>query len=73
MELVAEWLSDLRRNFTDEPLVSDARVGVFYTAVEISTGEVGASLSPSSERSAAETAGSSGRAKPMRSAPSWKS
>jgi uncharacterized protein (DUF4213/DUF364 family) len=46
MELVAEWLSDLRRNFTDEPLVSDARVGVFYTAVEISTGEVGVAFTP---------------------------
>ena len=46
MELAAEWLSDLRRNFTDEPLVSDARVGVFYTAVEISTGEVGVAFTP---------------------------
>lgn len=42
MELVAEWLSDLRRNYADEPLVSDVRVGVFYAAVEISTGDVGA-------------------------------
>jgi uncharacterized protein len=46
MELIAEWLSDLRRNFTDEPLVSDLRVGVFYTAVEISTGDVGVAFTP---------------------------
>lgn len=46
MELVAEWLSDLRRNYADEPLVSDTRVGVFYTAVEISTGDVGVAFTP---------------------------
>ncbi len=32
MELVAEWSSDLRANLKDEPLVADARVGVFYSA-----------------------------------------
>jgi uncharacterized protein len=46
MELVAEWLSDLRRNYLDEPLVSDVRVGVFYTAVELSTGDVGVAFTP---------------------------
>ncbi len=46
MELAAEWLSDLRRNYTGEPLVSDARVGVFYTAVEISTRDVGVAFTP---------------------------
>jgi uncharacterized protein (DUF4213/DUF364 family) len=46
MKLVAEWLSDLRRNCTGEPLVSDVRVGVFYTAVEISTGDVGVAFTP---------------------------
>lgn len=46
MELVAEWFSDLRRNYADEPLVSDVRVGVFYTAVEISTGDVGVAFTP---------------------------
>jgi uncharacterized protein (DUF4213/DUF364 family) len=46
MELVAKWLSDLRRSFTAEPLVSDVRVGVFYTAVEISTGDVGVAFTP---------------------------
>ncbi len=46
MKLVAQWLSDLRRNYTDEPLISDVRVGVFYTAVEISTGHVGVAFTP---------------------------
>lgn len=46
MELVTEWLSDLQRNYTAEPLVSEARVGVFYTAVEISTGDVGVAFTP---------------------------
>lgn len=46
MELVAEWFSDLRRNYADEPLISDVRVGVFYTAVEISTGDVGVAFTP---------------------------
>jgi uncharacterized protein (DUF4213/DUF364 family) len=46
MELVVEWLSDLRRNYSGEPLVSDVRVGVFYTAVEISTGDVGVAFTP---------------------------
>ncbi len=46
MELIAEWLSDLHGDYTDEPLVSDARVGVFYTAVEISTGDVGVAFTP---------------------------
>lgn len=41
MELIAEWLSDLDRSYTDEPIVTDVRLGVFYTAVEISTGDVG--------------------------------
>lgn len=46
MELVAEWLSDLRRDRGGEPLVSDVRVGVFYTAVGISTGDVGVAFTP---------------------------
>jgi hypothetical protein len=37
MNLVAEWLAHLHLNFNDEPLVTDVRIGVFYTAVEIST------------------------------------
>lgn len=46
MELVAEWLSELRRAHTAKPLVSDVRVGVFYTGVAISTGEVGVAFTP---------------------------
>jgi uncharacterized protein (DUF4213/DUF364 family) len=46
MNLVAEWLAHLRLNFNDEPLVTDVRVGVFYTAVEISTGDVGVAFTP---------------------------
>lgn len=46
MKLVAEWPSDLRSNYTNEPLVSDVRVGVFYTAVEISTDDVGVAFTP---------------------------
>jgi uncharacterized protein (DUF4213/DUF364 family) len=46
MELVAEWSSDLRANLNDEPLVIDARVGVFYSAVHISTGNVGVAFTP---------------------------
>ncbi|MGC1678458.1 MAG: hypothetical protein WA740_13100 [Candidatus Binataceae bacterium] len=32
MNLVAEWRAHLHLNFNDEPLVTDVRVGVFYTA-----------------------------------------
>ena len=46
MELIAEWLSDLRQSFSDEPIVTDVRVGVFYTAAEISTGDVGVAFTP---------------------------
>lgn len=46
MKLIAEWLSDLRQSFSDEPIVTDLRVGVFYTAAEISTGDVGVAFTP---------------------------
>ncbi len=46
MELVSEWLSDLRTHLDYEPTVTDVRVGVFYTAVEISGGEVGVTFTP---------------------------
>jgi uncharacterized protein len=46
MNLVAEWLSDLRTNLNDDLTVTDVRVGVFYTAVEISIGEVGVAFTP---------------------------
>jgi hypothetical protein len=31
MELIAEWLSDLRRNYTAEPLVSDVLRSWWYS------------------------------------------
>jgi uncharacterized protein len=46
VQLVAAWSSDLHRACAGEPTVSDARVGVFYTTVEISTGEVGVAFTP---------------------------
>jgi uncharacterized protein len=46
MNLVAEWLSDLHRNLREEPLISDLRMGVFYTGVEISPGDVGVAFTP---------------------------
>ena len=46
MDLIREWLAHLRSNFSDELLITDARVGVFYTAVEISSGDVGVAFTP---------------------------
>jgi uncharacterized protein (DUF2249 family)/uncharacterized protein (DUF4213/DUF364 family) len=44
--LVAEWQADLHASYADEPTVTDVRIGVFYSAVEISTGDVGVAFSP---------------------------
>lgn len=44
--LARDWWSDLRARYSDEPTVTDVRVGVFYTAVEISTGDVGVAFTP---------------------------
>jgi uncharacterized protein (DUF4213/DUF364 family) len=46
MELITQWLSDLRTHLDYEPTVTDVRVGMFYTAVEISGGEVGVAFTP---------------------------
>jgi uncharacterized protein (DUF4213/DUF364 family) len=46
VKLAAEWLSDLHRAYAEQPRVADARAGVFYTAVEISSGEVGVAFTP---------------------------
>ena len=46
MNLVREWLTNVRSNFNDELLISDVRVGVFYTGVELSSGEVGVAFTP---------------------------
>lgn len=45
--LVHDWLADLGRAFGETPVtVSDVRVGVFYTAVELDAGEVGVAFTP---------------------------
>ncbi len=46
MELVAEWLSDLRSVYAEQPEITDVRAGVFYTAVRISTGDAGVAFTP---------------------------
>lgn len=46
MSIVSEWLEDLRKTYLDDSLVLDARVGVFYTAVQISSGHVGVAFTP---------------------------
>jgi uncharacterized protein (DUF4213/DUF364 family) len=44
--IISEWLAELRDVLSDEPVVSEARVGVFYTAVQVSTGSVGVAFTP---------------------------
>ena len=44
--LIAEWQADLQAGYIDEPTVTDVRIGVFYTAVEISTGDIGVAFTP---------------------------
>lgn len=47
MEIVEAWLEDLEQALGAEPLrVADARVGVFFTAAALSTGEVGVAFTP---------------------------
>lgn len=46
MQLVAQWLSDLRRSYGGAPLIADVRLGVFYTSVKLSTGHVGVAFTP---------------------------
>ena len=47
MELVKEWTSDLRGTLGEARLVVETvRIGVFYTAVQISTGHVGVAFTP---------------------------
>lgn len=45
-QVINDWLSELRQSLHSEPWISAAHVGVFYTAVEISTGEVGVAFTP---------------------------
>ncbi|HYW93467.1 MAG TPA: DUF364 domain-containing protein [Gammaproteobacteria bacterium] len=46
MQIVTEWLVDLHGRLDDEPVVDDVRVGVFYTAVRLSTRQVGVAFTP---------------------------
>jgi uncharacterized protein (DUF4213/DUF364 family) len=46
MGVVDEWMADLRSVLAEEPSVIDARVGVFYTAVQLSTDAVGVAFTP---------------------------
>lgn len=45
--LVQDWTEDLRKRIPDPaPAVEEVRVGVFYTAVQLSTGHVGVAFTP---------------------------
>ena len=46
MQLIEEWLSELRACLAGEPAVSEVRVGVFYTGVGLSTGDAGVAFTP---------------------------
>ncbi len=47
MNLVEAWLADLKRVLGAEPLkVREVRIGVFYTAAEVSSGHVGLAFTP---------------------------
>ncbi len=46
-DMIHAWLGDLREVLHAEPLtVSDIRIGVFYTAARLSTGDVGVAFTP---------------------------
>ena len=47
MELVETWLKDVHGALGGEPAtVSDVRIGVFYTAVQLTSGHVGVAFTP---------------------------
>jgi uncharacterized protein (DUF4213/DUF364 family) len=47
MQLVEAWLAEMRQVLQDEPVrVCDVRIGVFYTAAQLSSGEVGVAFTP---------------------------
>jgi len=47
VNVVRTWLSDLRSVLAKEdPIASDVRIGVFYTAAQLSTGHVGVAFTP---------------------------
>lgn len=47
MTIVGQWLTDLESVLSSDPIVvSDVRIGVFYTAARLSTGQVGVAFTP---------------------------
>jgi len=47
MEIIDDWIRGLQQALSSEPIaVRDLRIGVFYTAVELSTGQVGVAFTP---------------------------
>jgi uncharacterized protein (DUF4213/DUF364 family) len=47
MNLLEDWIADLRKTLGGEALsVRDVRIGVFYTAAELTSGEVGVAFTP---------------------------
>ncbi len=46
VSIVPTWLHDLRALLTETPAVSEVRIGVFYTAAQLSTGHVGVAFTP---------------------------
>lgn len=47
MSVIRTWLDDLRSILVgQEPIASDVRIGVFYTAAQLSTGHVGVAFTP---------------------------
>ena len=46
-DLIQAWISDLQEVLENEPLtVDDIRIGVFYTAAQLSEGYVGVAFTP---------------------------
>lgn len=47
MSVIEAWMTDLGRVLNDEPLaISEVRIGVFFTAAELSTGHIGVAFTP---------------------------
>ncbi|MCB0079523.1 MAG: DUF4213 domain-containing protein, partial [Caldilineaceae bacterium] len=47
MNIIEDWLLDLQQRLGTETLtVPEVRIGVFYTAAQLSTGHVGVAFTP---------------------------
>jgi uncharacterized protein len=46
MNIVKEWFEDVRRACSEKSQIIDARIGVFYTAVQLSTAHAGVAFTP---------------------------